>query len=293
MADPHDGSLVKRRLVCTAYFSIVVSTSSLSPCLPYLFADRSLPGSSDGIPRMLGLSSLVHLSGKALLGWLTDRCGGLPILASAMLVKMILLLLISLCSSMSAFQAFWLIESFVSSGCWGAASKFTHDNFPRSEWEAVISCIAASSGMGSIFASYTFSTLLSLGFNWRIVFRVSAFAQIIALSSVIALIRKHQTLLVSRKQIISGSASKKAQESFTRVLRRISSDARFWLMCAAKISLMIVWQFSSLIPLYLSLRYSHVEVNTRAVASAMFPVSYNPQAFGLPSYFSLGRFFGT
>ena len=281
MADPHDDSIVKQRLVCVAYFSIVVSSTSLSPCLPHLIADHGLPGSSEGVPRMLGLSSLAHLSGKALLGWLADRFGGLPMLVFAMLINVSLLLLISFSSRMIVLQALWLMESFVFAGCWGAASKFTHDNFTRSEWAAVLSHIAASSGLGSVTASYSFGTLLAVGSHWRVVFRASAFAQAIALSYVIALIRTHDSFQKKQKHIGTEIAPNKQQESLRRVLQRISSDARFGLMFVAKISLMIVWQFSSLIPLFLSIRYSHMAANTRAVILAMFPVSLIPSKVAL------------
>ena len=40
-------------------------------------------------------------------------------------------------------------------------------------------------------------------------------------------------------------------ESLSQVLRRISTDRRFWLMLAGKVALMTVGQFISFIPLYL------------------------------------------
>jgi hypothetical protein len=40
-------------------------------------------------------------------------------------------------------------------------------------------------------------------------------------------------------------------ESLSQVLRRISTDRRFWLMLAGKVALMTVGQFISFTPLYL------------------------------------------
>ena len=47
------------------------------------------------------------------------------------------------------------------------------------------------------------------------------------------------------------SVSVSVPESLSQVLRRISTDRRFWLMLAGKVALMTVGQFISFIPLYL------------------------------------------
>ena len=51
-------------------------------------------------------------------------------------------------------------------------------------------------------------------------------------------------------------------ESLSQVLRRISTDRRFWLMLAGKVALMTVGQFISFIPLYL--RTGKVEYCTQS-----------------------------
>lgn len=276
MADLSEGDSrpTLQLLLCLSYFSIVVSISTLPPCLPFLLTDEDLPGASEGLPRLIGLSSVAFLIGKLTLGWLTDRKGGLPILVFAMAANVLLLLLISFSSHVLPFGAIWLVECFVSSGCWGAVSKLTHDLFLRSEWAHVIGRVAAWSRLGTVFATYSFSSLLAHDFGWRVVFRLSALAQVLMLGY---LARLSATQVLSKTTTKNGeNATNSSFETHWRILHRILIDSRFWFMFIAKIAFMIVWQFSSFIPLYLSAGPMAMSSHIRAIAASLFPVSVPP-----------------
>lgn len=223
---------------------------TLPPCLSYLYRDSSFTH-SDRFPSVLFLATLATMAGKFVLGPPTDRLGGNLVMKLAMFSSSLLLLLCSLSKSALSFGALWILLSFLYATPWGACSKLIRDIFPADEWSSKLGLVAAFSRLGSLGSSFIFGALLSRSKDWKATFRISALIQAAFFGIYLASDRFIQLDQMSRHSNRT-SVDPVDTETIPAILRRVGRNPVFWSMFLGKIVLMVVGQFISFIPLYLT-----------------------------------------
>lgn len=237
-------------LVSSSYMSIIVTIMTLPPCLSYIYRDPSFLG-TERLPAVLFLATLATMAGKFSLGPPTDQLGGNLVMKLAMLSSSLLLLLCSFSHSALSFGSLWVLLSFFYATPWGACSKLIRDIFPQEQWASKLGLVAAFSRLGSLGSSILYGALLSKNRDWKMTFRISALIQAVFFVVYIAADRFVQLDRLSHHSSISKINSAQGK-TVSSVLRKVSQNPIFWSMFLGKIVLMVVGQFISFIPLYLT-----------------------------------------
>lgn len=185
-----------------------------------------------------------------------------------------------------------------------AIGKIVRENYPSNEWGSSLGLVAATSRLGSFLSALLFGYILkpkavvsvtaaATPDSWRNVFRVGSaiqFSILLAytlidkyfLSKAVTSNSTSRSHTVRVEPIDSIKAASPNVDSITlndsenvsQVLKRVSMYPPFWLMLTAKMNLLMVGQFISFIPIYLSSAPSiMLPPEISAKASSTFAVS--------------------
>lgn len=254
----------------------------------------------------------IQMIGKFILGPPTDFYGGEKVLFITLLLSALFLFGCSVCHSIRAFGACWILFSFTFSAAWGAIGKVVRENFSRREWAMQLGIIYTGSRIGSMFAVLLFGGILRFSpttavskSNWRSVFRASSAIVLFIMASIATLLQQVYRGVADfpedcqksvenplprftgmsptcvkkdthTQPVFSNSqrnGAARQPENAVQTLSRLIKKETFWLVLATKISSLSVRQFSTFLPFYLTTGYS-MTPSSATFASASFAVSY-------------------
>ena len=202
--------------------------------------------------------------GKFVLGGPTDRIGGERTLLISCACCAALVYGCSITTNVKVFGFLWIALNFAFSSSWGSVGTSIRNNFPQEEWGSQLSVIAAGSRLGSVGSALFYGKVLEYGKDWRLVFKAASVVQIIAFVIALFLRNSFQT-----NNIVLTDTSTDNDESINSVIARVAINPVFYLMLTAKAALMVVGQFISFIPLFLSTGLK-MDPHKAASASSVF-----------------------
>ena len=240
--------------------------------LPNALASISFPdtsSSSTSFSLIMAIATLFIMLGKFVLGRPTDLIGGEKTLLLSCAFIAVIVYSCSIVSNTALFGLLWIALNFTFSSSWGAVGSSIRKNYPESEWGTQLSVIAAGSRFGSMFSAIFYGKVLKDGNgNWRLLFKAASIVQVIAL--VVAVFLRNTFKNKLSNIVTSSIKDDDLTESIKDVITRVTKSKKFWLMLIGKMSLMVVGQFISFIPLFLitGLRMpAHIAASSSSVFS--------------------------
>ena len=212
----------------------------------------------------MAIATLFIMLGKFVLGGPTDKIGGERTLLISCASIAAIVYGCSIATNVKVFGFLWVALNFAFSASWGSVGSSIRNNFPQAEWGSQLSVIAAGSRLGSVGSALFYGKVLEYGKDWRLVFKAASVVQIIAFVIALFLMNSFKS-----NNIVSTDTSTDDNESINSVIVRVTKNPIFWLMLIGKAALMVVGQFISFIPLFLTTGLK-MDTHTAASASSVF-----------------------
>jgi sugar phosphate permease len=214
---------------------------------------------------LLSVGTTAYVCGKAAWGPLSDRLGGMRTALLSLGGNTLGLLAVSMGRSPGALAGGWALARFSQAGGWSGVMLLANRFFLGNGLGTVIGVISTSSRSGAILGNLLLGPLL-LTRSWRTVMRVAA----VGVLSVACVLRGGLALVggvrPSRRHPLpkgrgegaaaagTGTASPApaaAAVGWGRFLRVLATSPRIWLCYAVNTTLTPVFQFATLLPLFL------------------------------------------
>jgi len=232
--------------------SIIISVMSL----PSALGTISFPNTNDNditssFSFIMAIATLFIMIGKFLLGPPTDMIGGEKTLLLSCATIAILVYSCSIVTNAKLFGLLWILLNFSFSSSWGAVGSCIRENYHESKWGTQLSVIAAGSRLGSMFSSLFYGKVLEYGKDWRLIFKAASLVQVIALILSLLIRNTFKNNIKNNNDNDKININNNDNESMKDVISRVTKNKQFWLMLTGKVSLMVVGQFISFIPLFL------------------------------------------
>ncbi|MBI2603663.1 MAG: MFS transporter [Deltaproteobacteria bacterium] len=156
------------------YIGYYMCRGNLSAALPLL--SDTFKYSNTELAVILTVSELVYALGKFLTGPLADKIGGRKIFLTGMAGAIVFNLLFVQFSSILMFTVIWSIVRFFLSMGWGGIIKVVGSWFEPERNGTIMGLVSINFQLGGGIAFMFCSYLLYLGFGWKALFVIPAFA---------------------------------------------------------------------------------------------------------------------
>ena len=277
-------SINKRAMTWTlslAYFTVMGAKCALPSVLALLTSHPSAGGlifpahssPSQAMAQLLTLSTLAIAAGKLVLGPVIDTfTGGVFLQVTLLILSTLLGFLAVGPRHFGGFFVAWMGIDFIFSSCWASCINAIHQYFDPTEWAALISHLATGARAGNAMAFLAFSAVLTASTNyfpkliqqvpslpWRMVFALSALAQLIPLGMLMRFATPTQKRLPKSAVSNSATTQQPKQQSSSRSSRtRLRQSLQlawkqahrldFWMHFVSRSVLMVFASFLLFVP---------------------------------------------
>jgi sugar phosphate permease len=230
---------------------------------------------------VLSVGSSVYVVGKAIGGPIADGLGGLPSACLSLTVAAAGLVMVSYGRGARSIAAGWGLARLAQAAAWPSIMVLCRQWFSSNGLGTAIGLISTSSRSGAILGSLLLGPLLASR-SWRTVLRMAAGVAVCVAGALRLGLRggggggggAQAALATPTATLTTESKAAPAQEmpiSIGRFLRVVATSPRILLLYGVSCFLTPVFQFASLLPLYLTQGLGLSQA-TAAQCSAVYPL---------------------
>lgn len=270
-------------LVALFYASYSANTISLT-AFDATNAARQMDGvlalSDTATGSLLGLGSTAYLVGKFTAGPVADALGGAPTTSLSLALSAASLVFLSTSRSLRSLSLGWMVARYAQAAAWPGVMMMTQHAFVGNGLGTAVGLISTSSRAGAILGNILLGAMLGVGRSWRFVLRAAATWSVI-ISVLVRVGDRHCRQLQSSPAVDAGSslapgpeqaAAKPTRTPFLKFLSVLARSPRIWLIYGSNVFATPVFQFASLLPIYL-VQDLGLSQAAASQAAAIFPMA--------------------
>ncbi len=269
-------------LVALFYASYSANTISLTS-FDATNAARQMDGvlslSDTATGSLLGLGSTAYLVGKFTAGPVADVLGGALTTTLSLALSAASLVFLSTSKSLGSLSLGWMVARYAQAAAWPGVMMMTKNAFVGNDLGTAVGLISTSSRAGAIVGNIVLGAMLGIGCSWRFVLRAAAawsvFVSALVHSSDRLQVQSSASDIDAERSSAPGPehvTTKPKRTPFLKFLSVLARSPRIWLIYGSNVFATPVFQFASLLPIYLiqSLSFSHAAASQ---AAAIFPMA--------------------
>ncbi len=224
---------------------------------------------------IIGWGTAGTLVGKLANGILADRLGGRRVFMLSLAFCMLATGLFSRMWGLLYFSLAYCIALFAKSAGWPSMANLIRAWYPQHWRGRIWGILSSSSRFSSLFTALVLGSLL-LAVSWRGVIATSALITCGVLL-LLSLVLKQSPADVGLEAVASGDGHNQAtphpldEATLAEALLRFARSPRVWLICMSIMSLTVLMEFQSFIPIYLKETFS-LTAGIAAIISSAFPI---------------------
>ena len=239
-------------------------------------SDESLGIDMDAWGKILAAGTCGALLGKFLWGWAADRFGSRRTLTIALILAAGFVALFSRSHTIRGFQITFFFTLMAQAAGWPSMTRIVMNWAKPQQYGRVWGILSTSSRVGTLFATVILASLLAW-ISWREMLLVAAVMGVVAACFFHLLIRDtpRQPLHVFPATDVRHSANLSMHvhpfEDLTlrQAIPLFFQSRRFWLISAGMMAMTILWDFLSLVPMFLQDTLHLSDSQASFAASAM------------------------
>jgi len=239
-------------------------------------SDESPGIDMDAWGKILAAGTCGALTGKFLWGWAADRFGSRRTLTIALLLAAAFVALFSQSYTIRGFQITFFFTLMAQAAGWPSMTRIVMNWATPQQYGRVWGILSTSSRVGTLFATVILASLLAW-ISWREMLLIATVMGLAAAFFFHLLIRDtpSQPLLSlpasDDQRPAKASPAEHPFEKLTlaQTIPRFFQSRRFWLISASMMTMTILWDFLSLVPMYLQDTLHLSDSQASFAASAM------------------------
>ena len=242
---------------------------------PAMLDDPGLGLNKTAWGAIIGWGTAGTLIGKLANGILADRLGGRRIFMLSLAFCMLATGLFSSMSGLLYFSLAYFLALFAKSAGWPSMANLIRVWYPQHWRGRIWGILSSSSRFSSLVTTLVLGSLL-LAVSWRWVIATSAVITCGVLL-LLFLVLKQSPADVGLEAVASSDGDNQKRPhplddaTLAEALRRFVRSPRVWLICMSIMSLAILMEFQSFIPIYLKETFG-LTAGIAAITSSAFPI---------------------
>lgn len=234
-------------------------------------ADPVLALSDAATGALLGLGSTAYLAGKFTAGPVADALGGAPTSCLSLGLSAASLIFLSTSRRVWSLNCGWIVARYAQAAAWPGVMMMTRGAFAGNGLGTAVGLISTSSRVGAILGNVVLGALLGAGRSWRFVLRAAA-AWSVFIGLLVRLDHRRQPAEGAEGPDPKRVAAAPRRTPFPKFLSVLARSPKIWLIYGSNVFATPVFQFASLLPMYLvqSLGLSQAAASQ---AAAVFPMA--------------------
>ncbi|CAM9529245.1 unnamed protein product [Discosporangium mesarthrocarpum] len=158
------GLMVK---LCLSYMSCMAIRTTIPSILSAIALDPVLLPKEGELTKVIGFGCISGLTGKFVLGVVSDRLGGIRTKRMLMVLMAASAFGAATSRTMPTLIGVTMMLEFCFSGAWGCATSAIREEFPEKQWAKNLGLMASGSRTGMLLGSLFSGLLLNVGLGWR------------------------------------------------------------------------------------------------------------------------------
>ena len=243
---------------------------------------------------LLGLGASAYVVGKFTAGPLADTLGGVTTTFLSLTLSAASLMFLSTSRGRASLSVGWIVARYAQAAAWPGVMLMTKNAFAGNGLGTAVGLISTSSRVGAILGNLVLGTLLGAGRSWRFVLRAAAVWSVFI--GVLVRTSGRQAQASPPPAAAGGGAPGPKQPTastpaapakrivpFGKFLSVLARSPRIWLIYGSNVFVTPVFQFASLLPIYLvqSLGLSQAAASQ---AAAIFPLASAVSVLGSTAF---------
>ena len=231
---------------------------------------------------LLSLGSSAYLVGKFTAGPVADTLGGSTTTFLSLVLSAASLVFLSVSRGRVSLSTGWAVARYAQAAAWPGVMIMTKHAFTGNGLGTAVGLISTSSRVGAILGNLVLGTLLGMGRSWRFVLRAAAMWSVFIGVLVRIASGSRWSQPISAPAAAAGSdrlapkpqlpATAKRIVPFGKFLSVLARSPRIWLIYGSNVFVTPVFQFASLLPIYLVQSLGLTQA-AASQAAAIFPLA--------------------
>lgn len=263
---------------------------------PSLSTDKSVKTDGYTVSDIFAFAMLAYSIGKFFGGPLADGVGGKNLMMIALTAIAFGNFFVSRTTDLGSFVIVWSVARFFHAFCHPSVTRLCKAWFKDNNFSTAYSILMAAPITGSVSASFFLGPIIASSYGWQGCMQISAVVVTTMLIILTLFLKKEPSSTVSKISASEESAKEKSEGASEKdAVDKISTfeallifyrNPRYWLCLLGACLLTVLYEFQSLLPLFLS-EHHHLDAQTSSMMLSAFSIG------GVLSLLAFGSIYDT